>query len=70
MVNPLVTHATYNLIFAVIMRVQIENFTFFLFCALMPWTFFAGSLVASTGPIVEGHREAIGTNGGPLSASP
>ena len=52
MLNPLLMLGLYTVVFATIMRVQMENYTFFLFSGLMPWTFFAGSLGASTASIV------------------
>ena len=48
MLNPLLMLGLYTVVFSKIMRVQMENYTFFLFCGLMPWTFFSGSLMAST----------------------
>jgi ABC-2 type transport system permease protein len=52
MLNPLLMLGLYTVVFATIMRVEMENYTFFLFSGLMPWTFFAGSLMASTASIV------------------
>ena len=49
MLNPLLMLGLYTVVFSEIMRVQMENYTFFLFSGLMPWTFFSGSLLASTG---------------------
>ena len=48
MLNPLLMLGLYTVVFSKIMRVQMENYTFFLFSGLMPWTFFSGSLMAST----------------------
>jgi lipopolysaccharide transport system permease protein len=52
MLNPLLMLGLYTVVFARIMRVQMENYTFFLFSGLMPWTFFSGSLMASTSSIL------------------
>jgi len=48
MLNPLLMLGLYTVVFSKVMRVQMENYTFFLFAGLMPWTFFSGSLLAST----------------------
>ncbi len=52
MLNPLLMLGLYTVVFSKIMRIQAENYTFFLFCGLMPWTFFSGSLMGSTSSIL------------------
>jgi len=53
MLNPLLMLVIYTVVFSRVMRVSTEgNYTFFLFSGLMPWTFFSGSLIASTGSVV------------------
>lgn len=54
MLNPLLMLVVYTIVFSKVMRVPIEgnNYTFFLFSGLMPWTFFSGALVASTDSVV------------------
>lgn len=53
MLNPLLMLVIYTVVFSKVMRVSIEgNYTFFLFSGLMPWTFFSGSLIASTGSVI------------------
>lgn len=52
MLNPLLMLGLYTLVFSRIMRVQMENYTLFLFSGLMPWTFFSGSLLASTTSLI------------------
>jgi len=38
--NPLLMLVVYSIVFSKIMRIQIPNYTMFLFTALIPWTFF------------------------------
>lgn len=52
LVNPLVTLGVFTLAFRYIMRVQMENFPYFLMVGMLPWNFFAGSLMASTGAVI------------------
>lgn len=53
MLNPLLMLVIYTVVFSRVMRVPIEgNYTFFLFAGLMPWTFFSGALIASTGSVI------------------
>jgi len=52
LLNPLFMLAVYTLAFKQIFRIQIENYSFFLLAGLMPWGFFAGSVMASTQSIV------------------
>jgi len=53
MLNPLLMLVIYTVVFSKVMRVTTEgNYTFFLFSGLMPWTFFSGSLIASTDSVI------------------
>jgi lipopolysaccharide transport system permease protein len=52
MLNPLLMLALYTVVFSKVMRIQMENYTFFLFCGMMPWNFFSGSLMASTSSLL------------------
>lgn len=53
MLNPLLMLGLYTVVFSAIMRIPTEeNYTFFLFSGLMPWTFFSGALMASTGSLL------------------
>lgn len=54
--NPLFQLLVYALVFPFILKNGIENYTIFLFLALMPWTFFNSTLLQSAASIV--------TNGG------
>ncbi len=48
LLNPLAMIAIYTLAFQYILKVGIEHFSIFLIAGLLPWTFFAGSAMAST----------------------
>ena len=52
LLNPLLMIAIYSLAFKYIMRIQLENYTFFLLVGLLPWSFFSSSVVASTGCVI------------------
>jgi ABC-type polysaccharide/polyol phosphate export permease len=52
LLNPLLMIAIYSVAFKYIMRIQLENYTFFLLVGLLPWSFFASSVVASTGCVI------------------
>lgn len=51
--NPLLTAAVYTLAFRGILKVQSDNFVFYLMLGLLAWTFFATSASMSTGAIVD-----------------
>lgn len=61
MVNPIATMLIFAFVFRVILRIDpppgepsgIENFAFFLICALLPWNFLANGLGASTASVIE-----------------
>ncbi|PYM54556.1 MAG: ABC transporter permease [Candidatus Rokuibacteriota bacterium] len=48
LIHPLLMLAVYTVAFRFMMRVRVDNYPYFLLAGLLPWTFFAGSLVAST----------------------
>lgn len=59
LINPIATMATYTLVFGVFMRVPIEPsrtglhvFALWLMCALIPWTFFSGAIMAGLTSVV------------------
>ena len=52
--NPLLMAAIYTLAFAYIVRVPVARFPLYLLSGLLPWTFFAGGLLAATSSIVDG----------------
>ncbi len=52
LLNPLLLMLVYVLVFAVYLRVPMENYAVFLFTGLLPWLWFASSLGHATGVIV------------------
>ncbi len=50
--NPLLLMLVYVLVFAVYLRMPMENYAVFLFTGLLPWLWFAASLGHATGAIV------------------
>lgn len=52
-INPLLQIAVYAIIFPLIIRNSIENYTVFMVCGLIPWNFFAVVVNRSTWVIVE-----------------
>jgi ABC-2 type transport system permease protein len=50
--NPLAQLSVYALIFPHIMRVREDNYAMFLFVALVPWGYFAGTLTGGCGVII------------------
>ena len=52
LVNPLLQALVLVIAFKVFMRVQMENYTFFLLSALFPWNWFSASVIVSTGTLI------------------
>lgn len=52
LLNPLLMMAVYSLVFSVYLRINIPNYTFFLFCGLLPWGWFNTSITNATSTIV------------------
>lgn len=50
--NPLLMLVIYSIVFSTIMRINIKNYSMFLFVGLLPWTFFSTSVLISAGSIV------------------
>src|SRR3990170_8257258 len=50
--NPLLLMLVYVLVFAVYLRVPMDNYAVFLFTGLLPWLWFSASLGHATGVIV------------------
>jgi lipopolysaccharide transport system permease protein len=46
--NPTLNMLVYVLVFGVIMSTSVERYPFFLFCGLLPWVFFASSVLGGT----------------------
>ena len=58
LLNPALMLAVYTFAFKIVFRVPTENYAYFLMAGLLPWTFFANSLNASTQAIV-GNADLI-----------
>ncbi len=52
LLNPFLMMMVYTMVFAIIMRIQMDHYALFLISALLPWTFFANSLMVGTISIV------------------
>lgn len=52
LLNPLLLLSVYTIAFKYVLRVQQENYPYFLLVGLLPWNFFSGAVLASTGAIV------------------
>lgn len=52
LLNPLMMMAVYSLVFSVYMRINIPNYSLFLFCGLLPWGWFTTSITNATSTIV------------------
>jgi ABC-2 type transport system permease protein len=52
-INPLLQIAVYAIIFPLILRNNVDNYTLFMVCGLIPWNFFATVINRSTWAIVE-----------------
>ena len=53
LLNPLMMIGVYTLAFRYIMNVQTEGFVFYLLLGILAWTFFVGSVMMSTGAIID-----------------
>ena len=53
LVNPLLMLGVYTFAFTFILQIKIEGFVFLLLLGILAWNFFVGSLVMSTGAIVD-----------------
>lgn len=51
LINPLMMMGIYSLVFSVYMRVDVKNYALFLFCGLLPWTWFSTSINNTAGAI-------------------
>jgi ABC-2 type transport system permease protein len=51
--NPLLLIVVYSFVFSHMLRVDIPNFSYFLLVGILPWNFFAQSLMMSTGSILD-----------------
>lgn len=53
-VNPLMQLVVYSVVFAYIMRVQMDNYYMFMFVGLLPWIFFCGCVQGGATSIMTG----------------
>src|SRR5262249_20266693 len=57
-INPLLLLAIYSFVFAVVLpskhSKEIEPFALFMFCGILPWTWFASSLTEAAGSLISG----------------
>jgi ABC-type polysaccharide/polyol phosphate export permease len=51
LLRPLLMIGVYTLAFKFVVRIQMENYVYFLLVGLLPWNFFQGAVMASTGSI-------------------
>lgn len=52
LLNPILLALIYFIAFKIFMRIQMENYTFFLLAALFPWSWFSASIIISTGVLI------------------
>lgn len=52
LLNPIMLLIVYTIAFNIVLRIQVENFSLFLFTGLVPWIFFQMSLMASSNSIL------------------
>ena len=55
-INPLLQIAVYAIIFPLIMRNDIPNYTVFMVCGLIPWNFFATVINRTSFTMVENRK--------------
>lgn len=48
LLNPLIMTLVYTIVFVIFFRVNIPNYSVFLFCAILPWNWFAEAVVSGT----------------------
>lgn len=52
-VNPLLQLVVYSIVFSIIVKMGIDNFSMFLFVALVPWIFFSSSITSGSTVILQ-----------------
>jgi ABC-2 type transport system permease protein len=50
--SPLLQMLVYTVVFSAIMRIDVPNYNLFVFCSLLPWTWFATSLTVASEAII------------------
>ena len=58
LLNPLLLLGTYTFVFKYVVRIQMDNYPYFLLVGLFPWNFFSSSLIGSTQAIT-GNADLI-----------
>ncbi|MCU0285284.1 MAG: ABC transporter permease [Acidobacteria bacterium] len=53
LLNPLLMLAVYTIVFKYLIGPRVENFTIFLFSALLPWTFLSSAIAMGSGSITD-----------------
>lgn len=53
MLSPIFMMIIYTVVFSYIIRIEVENYPFFLLCAFLPWSFFSVSLTGASNSIVD-----------------
>lgn len=53
LLNPLLMLAVYTVAFKYVIKIKVENFPIFLFCALLPWNFLNSALAMGVGAITD-----------------
>ncbi|MFH0788700.1 MAG: ABC transporter permease [Pseudomonadota bacterium] len=53
LLRPLMLIGVYTLAFKFVVRIKMENYTFFLLIGLLPWNFFSGAAMASTNSLID-----------------
>jgi ABC-type polysaccharide/polyol phosphate export permease len=53
LLRPLMLIGVYTLAFKFVVRIKMENYTYFLLIGLLPWNFFSGAAMASTDSIID-----------------
>jgi ABC-type polysaccharide/polyol phosphate export permease len=53
LLRPLLLIGVYTLAFKFVVRIKMENYTFFLLVGLLPWNFFSGAAMAATDAIID-----------------
>jgi lipopolysaccharide transport system permease protein len=69
LLNPLAQMLVISFVFSRVFGITIPDYPLFVFCAILPWTWFQSSLVAATDAIT-GNREMIRRPGFPVPALP
>jgi lipopolysaccharide transport system permease protein len=69
LLNPLAQLLVFNLVFSLILPLNIPNYALFLFTGILVWSWFQSSLTAATGAIVD-NRELIRRPGFPVGVLP